>query len=307
MPPLNSFGSNGPDGLPHPPPPEAEAEVSVEVSIHQFCLHAAVRSSTSAQIRGVIDFLVELGVEELLVATEQPSGVTPLHLAAALGKTEAVQMLLAVVPRAAGLADSTGGTPLYAAAHYGEAGVIRLLLANEPAGNRENSFKVTPLHTAAIRGHAEAVRALLAPEPLTLAAAAPAGAGGCTPLHLAAYKGGGGVARALLERMPPGGVDLADDGGAAPLHVAAEKGHGGVIRLLLAAGASRSLRNAKGFKPFHLAVGYGHAAAASVFLSELSPQDAKAEVAELMGVPGIPARLAGLPEMCRELSKYSSG
>lgn len=291
MPPhLNSPGGDG-SGVPPPGP----------AAIPEFILHEAVCGGTDAEIQHVIAMLVARGAMEHFVSSE-PDGLTPLHLAAGTGSPGVVRMLLAAAPRAADMGDAMGRTPLWIAAREGRAEAIRLLLGSAFPGNRGDSVGHVPLHAAAMGGHAEAVRVLLDPEVVALADAAPGDEEGTTPLHLAAHFGSAGVVRALLERMPAAGVLSRNTNGFTPLHCAASSGHTEVVRLLLAAGADRDPRDQRGYKALHLAAACGHVAAAEALLDGLPPQNAKAEVAALMRIPEISARVKALPEMRRAFS-----
>ncbi len=87
---------------------------------------------------------------------------TPLHYAAAMGKTSVVKALLeqgaSIKAR-----NENGRTPLHRAAWFGQHDVMRVLLkhshANPDVRDREG---FTPLHLAAYRGHLEAALVLLA-------------------------------------------------------------------------------------------------------------------------------------------------
>lgn len=85
---------------------------------------------------------------------------TPLHVAAALGRTEIVTLLLdaGASPKAR---DESRETPLHLAAAANQIEAIRLLLARGADVDAKGRDNMTPLLYAAARGHAEAGEALL--------------------------------------------------------------------------------------------------------------------------------------------------
>ncbi len=130
------------------------------------------------------------------VDRKAPNGMTPLHVAAVLGRDEFVSLLLA---RGAFVDDpaQNGITPLNRAAMGGHLETMRLLIEAGAEVDRAGRFGATPLLSAVLRGQTEAVRLLLAE------GADPdlAAANGDTALGLAREHGRGEI-EALLARDP---------------------------------------------------------------------------------------------------------
>jgi ankyrin repeat protein len=129
-----------------------------------------------------------------------PLGWTPLHLAAYLGRREAVEWLLAAGADPAVVSDNReANTPLHAAlAGAGEPGVIRALLDVGADPGARGGLGWTPLHLAASRGREDAVDALLG------RGARPVPADdGRRPSAIAAERGHPALA-ARLEALEPG-------------------------------------------------------------------------------------------------------
>lgn len=144
-------------------------------------------------------------------SSDGPTGLPPLHDAAAKGDEAAVKALLAAGADPNATRADDDSAPLHYAAENGHETVVRVLLAagaDPNAKEKDYSFDDytgggprwghRPLHYAAQNGHEAVVRVLLA-----------AGAdpnvngprinGYWTPLHLAASEGLEAVARVLLE------------------------------------------------------------------------------------------------------------
>jgi DNA-binding transcriptional regulator YdaS (Cro superfamily) len=90
------------------------------------------------------------------------SGKTALHLAAAGGHAEVVDVLLSAAANVAARDAAFGSTPLHVAAPQGHAAVVgKLILAGADVYVTDN-YRQTPLMLAAQRGHLEAVELLVA-------------------------------------------------------------------------------------------------------------------------------------------------
>ena len=91
-----------------------------------------------------------------------PARGSALHMAAAIGSRQRVELLLANGANIEALRSDHGGTPLDSAAYNGHTDVVRLLLekgANIEAMRSDNGG--TPLNSAAYNGHLDVVRLLL--------------------------------------------------------------------------------------------------------------------------------------------------
>jgi|GEM_PF-1725450 len=237
-------------------------------------LQAALSLAAEQASLGTVERLLDAGA---VPERADPSGLTPLHIAARRGNSA---ILGAMLTRSAG--DPTGRhgfRPIHHAAYYGQEGTFRLLWSREtaprPSGesallfhhaahggnvgilqllldaevpaNASDSEGRLPLHLAAAGAHRDAVRLLLA-----------SGADidrqdslGRSALHLAAANSDSTVLRSLLEQQ----ADLAtkDEAGNTPLHYAAAWGRVENARLLLAAGTVQGSGNDAGLSPLDLA------------------------------------------------------
>jgi ankyrin repeat protein len=90
-----------------------------------------------------------------------PEAVSPLHMAAHLGATEYVKMLLGSGLKP-DLRDSEDQTPLFYAASAGHADVVQLLIDHGADPKASSYAGETPLHEATSRGYLDVVRVLLA-------------------------------------------------------------------------------------------------------------------------------------------------
>ncbi len=180
------------------------------------------------------------------------AGISPVMLAAYMGKSEIMPILLAhstaldifeaaTVGRADRLHElvhndpsllsawsSDGFTPLHLGAFFAQEGVVTLLLARTPDVNAvsRNDMRVTPLHSAA----ASANRAICA---ALVAAGADVNAkqhGGYTPLHAAAMNGD----RMLSDLLTASGADIAlrTDDGKTAADIARDAGHAALAEIL---------------------------------------------------------------------------
>ncbi|KAG2452893.1 hypothetical protein HYH02_002237 [Chlamydomonas schloesseri] len=238
-------------------------------------------------------------VSRLLAAGADPSakgldGITPLHCAAAKGKTEVVKVLLAAGADVEAQVKD-GSTPLHFAAYRGKAGVVVVLLSAGANGEAQNKSGSTALHMACVAESEAVIEALLAagvtPDPRNLLGWAPrhlapcnlgvyyrlraaekaaadkeaAEAPGLTPLHEACKEGDAGeVSRLLAAGADPSARALWD--GFTPLHCAAVSGHPEVVSLLLNAGADVEARTKDGGTPIHYASCLGNTKALKVLL-----------------------------------------
>ena len=195
-----------------------------------------------------------------LASSKDNNGVTPLHAAAASGRKDAADFLLAcnVDPNAK---DARGETPLHFAAHWGSKDVAELLLTHKAEVNAGDNIGLTPLHSAAWWGHRGAAELLLAHQ----ADANAKTECGLTPLHLAASGNYSEVVELLLAHGA--GINAKDSDGVTPLHVAAEGGHKGVAELMLAHGAEANAKDSNGVTPLHLASAGGYRNVAELLLA----------------------------------------
>lgn len=165
----------------------------------------------------------------------------PLHVAAAVGLTETVDLLLKAGAPVSSVSDpqTDGGTPLHAAAENGHAAVVDLLLAAKAPVNARDKSQRTPLYRAVDEHHADVVSRLLE------AGADPNVASDYTimketPLANAAFSG----PAEILALMLASGGDPNHEG-VKPLSLAAGQGSAAKVRLLLKAGARLTVEAGK--------------------------------------------------------------
>jgi len=175
---------------------------------------------------------------------------TPLQHAAALGQTDAVDLLIDLKAPLEGR-NGNGDTALIAGARSNQPEVVRRLLrhgADHAAMDRGNR---TALHSAAGRGHSEVVKELLA-------AGAPVSSpatDGRTPLHYASSSGRVECAQLLLAAgASPSKLTNASD---SPQHDAVRNNQIEVVRLL-APLSNRDLVNKAGKTPLSMAERAGY-------------------------------------------------
>ena len=172
----------------------------------------------------------------------------PAALAAVPATSASGRLLVDVDAR-----DSLDWTKLHSAAALGRTELIELLLikgANVRAQAKDGS---TPLHLAVKRGQADAARFLLAHG----ADAAITDAQGSTPLHLAAEGTVVELIGELATHGTP--LDALNGDGWTALHLAANRGHAEMTEALLEAGAERTTAAANGWTALKVALMSGHA------------------------------------------------
>lgn len=147
--------------------------------------------------------------------------------AAALGRVEALRVLLAADPALARAVASDGFSPLGLAAFFGQAEAAHLLLeaGADPNLASHNAMRVSPLHSA------------VAAQQLA-------------------------ISEDLLRHGADVNARQADD--FTPLHEAAQNGQLAMIELLLAHGADLGARKSDGQTPLDLAEAHGHTEAAAL-------------------------------------------
>ncbi|MBU1535948.1 ankyrin repeat domain-containing protein, partial [Myxococcota bacterium] len=149
----------------------------------------------------------------------------PLHVAAALGYTEAAAMLVKAGHPVNVPAPDNGWTPLHLAASFGRISIVKYLVALKANVNAVSATGVTPLHCAASKGHGAVVRLLIGAgaknEAVTHA--------GETPLHLAAREGSAGAVKELLAAKS---ALCTNKKGQTPIDVAKLAGHPNIEKAL---------------------------------------------------------------------------
>jgi ankyrin repeat protein len=155
-----------------------------------------------------------------------------LSEAIALGETDRVRDLLAAEPGLASAYDSTGGTPLHLAAFMGRQDAVELLVVHGADVNafRQHASGPIPrnaaLHAALAGGKHDVARYLVAHGADVNAVDSE----GFTALHHAAFGGNADMVAFLLGRGARG--DGRNKAGQTPAEVALGRGHGAVAELL---------------------------------------------------------------------------
>ncbi|WP_306392256.1 ankyrin repeat domain-containing protein [Telluria beijingensis] len=157
-----------------------------------------------------------------------PEGFTPLMVAAGLGHTQAVELLLAAGADVHALDSRMGASALHKAAQSGNADVVRVLLAHGAFIDQQSpSVGNTALMDAVLHKHHEVVRALLDGGARTT----PVNHAAQTALDLAREDGLDAIAGSIEARDAG---DAARIGGQALMRAVREGNHGEVGRLLAA-------------------------------------------------------------------------
>lgn len=183
---------------------------------------------------------------------------TALHLAAANGHNEVVEVLLfwGADPN---IRSKQGVAPLHLAVlgKHEECLVKQLLGKGADPNAMIPGVNVTPLHLAAKLGRPDLVMLLVfwRADPNAQADT------GKTALHFCAEDGHAAAAEVLLNIPGFHGVNVKSSSGFTPLHLAAQRGHTSVVELLLARGADISITSPTGSKAVNMAYSGGHQAA----------------------------------------------
>jgi len=176
----------------------------------------------------------------------------PIHEAAQVGDAEHIKRLLRTWPELLEAQDDKGLTPLHVAAAHGRSLVAEALLARRANVHAVTRFGWVPLHLAATNGDPATIKALLAYGAQVQARTR----NDETPLILACRFGRVAAAQLLLEaRSDPNAVEKTS--GATPLHLAAAAGSEPLARLLIARGARINALDQYGDTPLSLAMGTG--------------------------------------------------
>jgi ankyrin repeat protein len=236
-------------------------------------LHQAIEKRDLAGVRKLVEACAH-------VNTIDDSGRTPLHVAAALGSTEAVTLLLAAgadaSARTRGPKDSThihSRTALHLAAAAGSAPVAQLLVAHGADVNAQaldfvdRDWGGTPLHEAAAAGAVDVMDVLIRAR-ADIDAASLDG----SPLAHAVRKRAVAAVKLLIAR----GAKLQSGSSDVPLYIAVDSGAEEITKLLLDAGANTNVDGSFGRRPLHQAARLGHLAIARMLLAAKADPNVKA-------------------------------
>eukprot|EP00759_Apiculatamorpha_spiralis_P021908 PhF_6_TR26374/c0_g1_i1/m.38023/K15503/ANKRD44; serine/threonine-protein phosphatase 6 regulatory ankyrin repeat subunit B len=178
-------------------------------------------------------------------------GVTPLHVASAVGNKAAVEYLVTVPGIQVNAVTETSWTPLHVASASGHVDVVDVLLRNHADPLALNNRKSASLHLAVTARRHAVIKRLMEDSKVTVTCADDSGA---TPLHLCGL--GGNVMLETAEALLKAGaeVDAVDKDGRTALHWALQRGHGRLTLVLLSHGARADIGDTKfGVSALHLA------------------------------------------------------
>lgn len=191
-------------------------------------------------------FLVALASTSSTVQASMTRLTTPLHEAAQRGFDDSLTYLIKQCPDYLNTQDSSGFTPLHHAAAEGHPACVTILLNAHANINATHNAGKTPLHFAAEYGRTECVILLLAHPDINELAIDDYG---WTPLHFAAARGYVDCVKALAAKNST--TNAINFGEWTPLHAAVKNRHVDCINFLLEQGAdiadTPDLATEKGF------------------------------------------------------------
>ena len=188
-------------------------------------VHQAARNGDCARLGELIDRSPEL------VNARDEGQDTPLHVAAMMGKMDAVLVLLARGAEA-DARNALDQSPLLYAAYNGCAAIVDTLIAHGAPFEYRDARGNAPIHFAARQGQRAVVELLVSKG----ASFDERGPQGKTPLHFAAASGHTEIVKLLASRGAK--LDTRDDKGQAPLAEALREGYVETAGLLLDAGCA---------------------------------------------------------------------
>ena len=121
----------------------------------------ATTSLGQAAVKGHTDTIKSRIAQGKDINSRNIRGQTPLHLAAAEGNNDAVQLLLESGAEADAVTTNSGCTSLHYAASLGHVELCELLVRYGADTDAQTASMGTPLHLAVSRGHPEVVALLL--------------------------------------------------------------------------------------------------------------------------------------------------
>ncbi|KAJ3647655.1 hypothetical protein Zmor_019520 [Zophobas morio] len=206
------------------------ADVNAGLS-NKSALHYAVQSLA-------VDCVKELLESNAIPNTPQVYSETPLHVAASLGSSEIVALLLSHGAAVNVQSGTDKLTPLHLAAEDGDAQCARLLIDAGAQLSSENHKKQTPLHLAALGQCSETLELLLNRGANPNAR----DVDGRTPLHSAIVKVSRSCECVRLLLNAGADVNRQDSFGYTPLHLAALNEFSNCVMLLLNHGGDVTMR-----------------------------------------------------------------
>jgi len=205
-----------------------------------------------------LKFLLVMG--GLAVAVSCAAQTPEVHQAARNGDCARLGELIDRSPELANARDEGQDTPLHVAAMMGKMDAVLVLLARGAEADARNALDQSPLLYAAYNGCAAIVDTLIAHgAPFEYRDAR-----GNAPIHFAARQGQRAVVELLVSRGAS--FDERGPQGKTPLHFAAASGHTEIVKLLAARGAKLDTRDDNGLTPLVSALSEGRAETAELLI-----------------------------------------
>ncbi len=186
-------------------------------------------------------------------ARDSKTGFTGLHLAAKIGNTFVLRMMLhngADIDFEA----FDGSTALFWAAKYGQRSAVELLLTRGANSGHRDLMKRTPLMAAIFGNATETAEILMEASKDFLNAKM---LGGFTALHIAVQECSLAIVDLLLSTEAIV-IEAKSEDGSTPLYLAAFKGFPQIVKSLLDSGADPDTENNRAWSPILVAAANGH-------------------------------------------------
>jgi ankyrin repeat protein len=203
--------------------------------------------------------------------------VPDILVASLAGKTETVAEFLKKDPKSIHSQTKQKWSPLHLAAWVGKTDVVSLLLTKGAEPNALAEKRWTPLHFAAMRGHEGAARELLAKNANVNCKLE---FSNLQPLHLAYLAGDSSLAKLLIEHKADVDALFDNRGKSALILLAAEQGKLDFLQMFLSAGASVKLTNDFGETSLQLAAQRGDLKSVAMLMKHHSDVNAEANDGE---------------------------
>ena len=188
-----------------------------------------------------------------LVNEQDEDGRLPLHWAVSGGDVYMVAFLAANMTQAEidDMVDNSGWTPVHIAAAIGRSDILDVLLTHDPVPDIDlaTGSGTTALHLAVSKNHYDVVKQLIQKYHCSTRTKDKLGR---TAMHRAAAIGSQPIVRTLVDARA--NINAKDSDGWTPMHHALAEGHGDVAKLLRECGGDPEIRNNDGQLPVQVAV-----------------------------------------------------
>ncbi len=236
---------------------ESMSGVHVSVSGETGEIHMCPKSKMNAPLHYYTYTNSPDMVEELLISGECVNTVwqemTPLYLAARIGKVDIIPVLLKHKGDVNATTLTEKKTPLHSAACSGNINIVKILVENKALLNKVDETGVNALWWASQHGHIDVCKYLIVHK----IHINKCNRVGISPLAVAVHNGQTQVVKLLIEADC--NIDLADFAGCTPLYHAVNSGYREIVQILVAAGADGNVGNNAGDYPIHIAALHGNA------------------------------------------------